>query len=115
MIEFASCFSKKKIKKIQNKVLESQKYIKMLSKKEIKLPEKVECMTIEEIKKYKKIGAGHGLYVPPKTIKINPHMDGRGILFNYIHENIHYVVPNASENLVDYLTDLIAYQMKLKR
>lgn len=113
-IEFDACFSREKIKEIQDKASESHKYIKMLSQEKI-LPQRVDCMTAEEIQEGEKVGGGHGLYRFPDTIKINPHMDSTGILLNYIHENVHHVLPNASENLVDHLTDLISYQMELKR
>jgi len=115
MVEFASCFSREKIEKIQDSISESQKYLKMLSREETELPQKVECMSEEEIREGEKVGAGHGLYRFPDTIKINPHMSEGGILGNYIHENVHHLLPNASENLVDHITDLIAYQMKLQR
>ena len=114
-VVFASCFPREKIEKIQDTVSKSRKYIKMLSKEDAELPRRVECMTMEEIQEGEKVGAGHGLYIFPDTIKINPHMSEGAILCNYIHENIHHVLPNASENLVDHLTDLIAYQMALKR
>ncbi len=115
VVEFDTCFSKEKIEKIQDKISESHKYIKMMSREETELPQWIECMSEEEIIEGEKVGAGHGMYRFPDTIKINPHMSPGGILCNYIHENIHYVLPNASENLVDHLTDLIAYQMELKR
>ena len=115
VVEFDTCFPKEKIEKIQDKVLESQKYIKMLAREEVELPQWIECMSEEEIREGEKVGAGHGMYRFPDTIKINPHMSSQGILLNYIHENVHHVSPDASENLVDHLTDLIAYQMELKR
>lgn len=114
-VEFDTCFPKEKIEKIQDKALESHKYIKMLSREEVELPPWVECMSEEEIREGEKVGAGHGMYCFPDTIKINPRMSSQGILLNYIHENVHHVAPWASENLVDHLTDLIAYQMDLKR
>ena len=113
--EFASCFPREKIKKIEHLIPEANEKIRELAKGDIKLPEKIECLSAEEIQHYEKVGAGHGLFVPPKTIKINPYMSETGILLNYIHENIHYVLPSADENLVDFLTDFVAYQVKIKR
>lgn len=115
MVEFDTCFPMEKIEKIQDKASESHKYIKMLGKEDVELPKRVECMSEEEIREGEKEGAGHGMYRFPDTIKINPHMSSQGILLNYIHENVHHVLPDASENLVDHLTDLICYQMDLKR
>ncbi len=115
MVEFGSCFSKEKIEKIAPKVEEAQKYIKMLAREDVELPQRIDCMTVEDIKEGEKLGGGHGEYISPDTIKINPFMDDLGILLNYIHENIHHVLPDASENLVDHLTDLVAFQMKLQR
>lgn len=115
MVEFGLCFSKEKIEKIAPKVEEAQKYIKMLTSTDVELPQKIDCMTMEDIQEGEKCGGGHGEYIAPDTIKINPLMDNLGILLNYIHENIHHVLPGASENLVDHLTDLVAFQMKLQR
>lgn len=115
MVEFGACFPKDKIDRITDKVMESQRYIKMLTSTDIDLPQRIDCMTIEDIKEGERLGGGHGEYIAPGTIKINPFMDDTGILLNYIHENIHHVLPNASENLVDHLTDLVAFQMKLQR
>ncbi len=69
-------------------------------------------MSEEDIKDFR--GAS-GVAILPDKIKIDPNMGSHGILFNYIHENIHIALPSASENLVDHLTDLVAYQMKLPR
>lgn len=114
-VAFDPCFSREKIERIRDVVSESFNYIKMLSKGDEELPRRVECMTMEESQEGEKKGAGHGLYISPGTIKINPHMSEGAILCNYIHENIHHVLPGASENLVDHLTDLVAFQMNLKR
>jgi len=115
MVEFGLCFAKERIERIADKVEESQKYIKMLSGKDVELPQKIDCMTLKDIEDGRIAGGGHGEFIPPNTIKINPFMDDLGVLLNYIHENIHYVLPSASENLVDHLTDLVAFQMKLQR
>ena len=114
-VEFDTCFPREKIEKIQDKALESHKYIKMMAREEIEMLRWVECMSEEEIQEGEKVGAGHGMYRFPDICKINPHMSSQGILLNYIHENVHHVLPDASENLVDHLTDLISYQMELKR
>lgn len=113
--EFAECFDKGKIAEIQELVAKANIKLMELAKEKVELPKRVECMSDEEIEEYSRLGAGHGLFIPPDVIKVNPYMSSVGILLNYIHENIHYIFPNASENLVDYLTELIAYQLKLPR
>lgn len=113
-VEFDPCFDSTKIRMIERHIPGAQVNIRELVKIEVKLPERIECLSDEEIAFYAKRDGGHGLYADG-TIRINPHMTPRGILLNYIHENIHHVLPDASENLVDHLTDLVAYQMNLKR
>ena len=112
---FNECFDEEKIKEISCSVMKANEKILDLTGQPIQLPKQVQCMNEQEIKEGAKVGAGHGLFIPPNTIKINPNMSPDGILLNYIHENIHYVLPEASENLVDHLTDLVAYQLKINR
>ena len=111
IVEFDKCFNIKKIKEIEGRIPEAQIRIQELTRKK-KLPKKIHCMSEKDIKDFR--GAS-GVAILPDKIKINPNMGSHGILFNYIHENIHIALPSASENLVDHLTDLVAYQMELPR
>jgi len=113
-VEFDPCFNPAKIRKIESRIPVAQVNVRELVKIKVELPGRIECLSDEEIAFYAKRDGGHGLYADG-TIRLNPHMTSRGILLNYIHENIHHVLPDASENLVDHLTDLIAYQTALKR
>lgn len=114
-VKFDKSFDDKEIAKIRHRLPEAERLILAITKRDVSLPKKIKGMSDKEIQKYKGTGGGHGLFIPPDTIKINPHMDSNGILLNYIHENIHFVLPNARENVVDYLTESIAFQMKLER
>ena len=111
-VEFDKCFNITKIKEIEGRIPEAQIRIKELTRKK-KLPKKITCISEEEIKELG--GNVAGLAILPDKIKINPHISSEGILWNYIHENVHIALPSASENLVDHLTNLVAYQMKLPR
>lgn len=115
MIKFDKCFPMKIIKEIVGIIPKANRLIKDLSKDDVELPDRIQCLSDNEIREYKKTGGGHGLFIPPNIIKINPYMNKTGILLNYIHENIHYTLPHAHENLVDLLTDIIAYQLKMER
>lgn len=112
---FDDCFDEEKVKEISRQIIKVNEKILDLAREPIELPKTIECMSEKEIAEGLKVGGGHGLFIAPETIKINPHMSSIGIMLNYIHENIHYVLPDASENLVDHLTDLVAYQLKLNR
>ena len=112
---FNECFDEEKIKEISCQIIGVNEKLLDLAREPIELPRTVECMSEKEIAEGLKVGGGHGLFIAPNTIKINPHMGPTGILLNYIHENIHFILPDASENLVDHLTDLVAYQLKINR
>jgi hypothetical protein len=114
-VEFAECFEKSKIDEICDLISKANIKLMELIKEKVELPKRIECMSDVEIETGSALGGGHGLFVSPSTIKINPYMSSIGILLNYIHENIHCIFPNASENLVEYLTELIAYQLKIPR
>ncbi len=114
-MKFDKCFPIEIVKEIAEIIPKANKLIKDLSNKDIELPDRIQCLSDDEIKEYEKSGGGHGLFTSPDIIKINPYMGKTGILLNYIHENIHYTLPHAHENLVDLLTDIVAYQLKVKR
>ena len=115
MVRFKECFPTSKISEIEGRIPAAKKFILGLLDEPAELIDDIECMSDAEIEEGLRLGGGHGLYLEPKTIKINPHMSSVAILLNYIHENIHHVLPEASENLVDHLTDLVAYQMGINR
>ena len=57
-------------------------------------PQKIECMTEEEIEGGEKKGGGHGLYIGEEhRLKINSNMDPFNIYLNFIHENFHHAKP----------------------
>ena len=72
-------------------------------------------MTKEEIEEGKKVGAGHGLYIPPNLIKINAEMPSELIFLNFIHENIHHAFPDLHEKAVDILTAYVGCQFDIGR
>jgi hypothetical protein len=73
----------------------------------VEWPTQVEAMTDLEITNDESLGGGHGRY-NDELIKINPHMKPFTIFYNFIHENLHHALPDASEEWVDALTD-VAY------
>lgn len=114
-VEFSECFDKAKIKEIQELIEKANIKLMEFVTEKIDLPGRIDCMSDEEIEVCSALDGGHGLFIHPDIIKINPYMSPVGILLNYIHENIHCIFPKASENLVDFLTDLVAYQLKIPR
>lgn len=82
-----------------------------MTKTPIAFPKVVYCMTDKEIAEGEKVGAGHGIFIEPDTIKINPYMNPLNILLNYVHEHLHMAFPDASEDLVDALTEIVAVRM----
>ena len=91
---FDECFEGKGkiLGPLLNKTLE---IIEMVLNKNIDdWPQKIECMTEEEIKAGKEEEGGHWLYVSEtERIKINPTMDVFNIYLNFIHEFIHHAKP----------------------
>ncbi len=82
--------------------------IQKLTKKSIDFfPFKVQPMSRDEIKKYKERGAGHGLYIAPDLVKLNPYLELRHFLLNFIHENLHHALPDNVEKSIDILTTYV--------
>jgi len=107
-VEFSACFSKEKIDSFKNKIPLVYKEIRKLRQGKISaFPSKIECMTNAEIKEGKELGGGHGLYILPARIKINRSMSSEGIFMNFIHENLHYALPELQEKGIDILTEYI--------
>ncbi|KKL09148.1 hypothetical protein LCGC14_2568750, partial [marine sediment metagenome] len=75
-------------------------------------PDRIQCMTAVEIREGLARGGGHGLYVRYTDgscdLKINASMSSHAILANFIHENIHHAMPEASARDVDRLTKVVA-------
>lgn len=112
--KFDPCFDPEKIKKFQEKVPKIIAEIRKLTSKKIKdFPQKIECMTPKEITAGKLRGAGHGLYIPGKKIAINKDMSSKGIVLNFIHENLHHALPELSEKVIDILTSHIGCESDL--
>ncbi len=114
-LKISDCFNtdiRKLINDISDKVY---KEINKLSRSKIKnFPEQIECLSDKEIKHYSKCcNAGHGLYVKPNLIKINPYMNKNGILMNFIHENLHHALPYLTEKPIDILTEYIGCRLNI--
>lgn len=113
---FPSNFDKKEIEKILPKIPLAQKEIEKVTGREIDFPKKVHAMTDKEIKEGQRFCewseyekrihcGGHGLFVRPDIIKINPTMIAEGILANYVHETLHFALPDMPHDEVRRKTD----------
>ena len=116
-INISKCFTDDIVKMLKDNSEKVYQEINKLSQKPISdYPTTIECLTEKEIEYYRReYGAGHGLYVAPNLVKINPNMSKEGILLNFIHENIHHALPNASEKLVDIATYRVGCQLNINK
>ncbi len=113
MTTFGPCFLPERVAVIEPLVDEAGSLLRSMFK--IEPIHFIGCMSEAEITEGAKVGAGHGIYIPPGTVNVNPGMDDIGVVLNWVHENIHNAAPQATENLVDHLTEMVAYQMGLRR
>ncbi|MFW9874908.1 MAG: hypothetical protein ACFFG0_17515 [Candidatus Thorarchaeota archaeon] len=126
-IEFDDEFSYSDLKQIERFIIPAQRAIQELEDvranklrekaRTLDFPRRVYAMTSQEIEAGRRIPpprgpAGHGLFIPPNTIKINATMSAGNVLLNYIHENLHWAFDELSEEMVDRLTIVIAEKIK---
>lgn len=65
-------------------------------------PRNIEAMSDAEISDGERGGRGHGLYITPDgIIKINSYMGAEAVYLNFIHENFHHILPEASDEEIN--------------
>lgn len=113
---FSSKFDSRKLDEIREKIPIAQELIEGVVGRDIDFPEQVLSMTDKEIlegrghcewSEYEQMVhcGGHGLFVKPDKIKINPNMSAEQILANYVHETLHFVLPDVPHDEVRGKTD----------
>ncbi len=100
-------FDQESIEIISPFIPKAQEEIQRRAGRPLDFPPKVFAMTRGEVVAGRLVGAGHGMFIRPSTIKVNPSLPPIRLLANYIHENLHWALPSMSEHQVDILTDEI--------
>lgn len=115
-LKISSCFSQRQIELLKYYAIKTYDEINKIRKGDITdFPKRIECMTIKEIEEGRKRGGGHGIYYPKDLIKINKSMSDKGILLNFVHENLHHAFPELEEMAIDLLTHFIGGKIGIIR
>lgn len=108
MVSFARCFDRAKIDQFRSLIPKTYRVMEQMVGYEPSWPSRIECMTPEQIRAGRLEGAGHGLYDPEEQrIAINASMSQLAIYLNFIHENLHHALPDASEKQIDRLVPVV--------
>jgi len=106
--EFDKCFDPEMVVKVELVIPEAYAALEEAIGESVDWPTRIESMTPEEIAEGEMIGGGHGMcFKEEGIVKINSHMDIINILINFIHENLHYAMPDEDEKEIDRLTDVV--------
>lgn len=112
-VRFDVCFDKDKIDEYRPLIPETYQVMEELAGRSVKWPNRIECMTPEQIREGRRFGAGHGLYlISQRRIFVNASMSARNIFLNFIHENLHHALPSASERKIDRLTPQVYHRVR---
>jgi len=109
---FDGNFDPEKLAKIERFIPKVYEILGEIAGESILWPVMINSMTPEEIAYSESRGGGHGIcYKDEGVIKINNDMTSVNLLYNFIHENLHYAMPHVSEEEVDKLTEIIYNQV----
>jgi hypothetical protein len=109
---FDGNFDPEKLAKIEQFIPKVYEVLEEVVGRSISWPTMIDSMTPEEIDYSESRGGGHGIcYKDEGIVKMNIDMTPVNLLYNFIHENLHYAAPDMVEEEVDKLTEIIYNQV----